>query len=124
MVVGVAGDRVNSPLTVAVYRAEQFGLMKESVFQGHVVRLARALGWSVYHTHDSRRSQPGYPDLHLWHPKHGQLFRELKTMKGRQSPDQVKVEKSLKEAGANVAVWRPADLDGLILNELRGNKNG
>ena len=98
--------------------------MKESVFQAHVIRLARALGWDVYHTHDSRRSQPGYPDLHLWHPVHGQLFRELKTMRGKQSVDQVRVERSLRAAGADVAVWRPADLDVRILAELRGGKNG
>lgn len=118
----MGSNPVPGPVPAAVYRLQQFGLMKESVFQEHVIRLARALGWEVYHTHDSRRSRPGYPDLHLWHPVHGQLFRELKTMKGRQSPDQVKVERSLRAAGADVKVWRPSDLDGLILEELRGNK--
>ncbi|MEV8180315.1 VRR-NUC domain-containing protein [Specibacter sp. NPDC078692] len=94
--------------------------MSEKVFQVHVERLARSLGWSIYHTHDSRRSQPGYPDLHLWHPGHGQLFRELKTMKGKQSVEQLAVEKTLRAAGADVDVWRPSDLDGRILDELRG----
>lgn len=120
----MGSDLQPAPLTAAVYRAQEFGRMKEEVFQGHVIRLARALGWDYYHTRDSRRSQPGYPDLHLWHPVHGQLFRELKTMRGRLSPDQVKVVASLTAAGADVAVWRPADLDGLILDELRGNRNG
>lgn len=108
------------PLPAAEYRLQQFGLMTEDVLQKHVIRLATSLGWSVYHTHNSRRSQPGYPDLHLWHPKHGQLFRELKTMKGKQSPDQIRVEAELRAAGADVGVWRPADLDGLIVEQLRG----
>ena len=118
----MGSNPVPGPVPAAVYRLQQFELMKESVFQEHVIRLARALGWNYFHVYNSRRSQPGYPDLHLWHPVHGQLFRELKTMKGRQSPDQVKVERSLRAAGADVKVWRPAELDGLILEELRGNK--
>lgn len=120
MVVGVAGDQVVRPLPAAEYRLQQFGLMTEAVFQSHVVRLAAQLGWKVFHVYDSRRSQPGYPDLHLWHPVHGSIFRELKTMKGRLSADQVRVVESMKAAGIDVSVWRPADLDGRILDELRG----
>jgi hypothetical protein len=117
----VADDPRFKALPAAEYRAQQFGAMSEEVFQARVEQLATQLGWSFYHTHNSRRSQPGYPDLHLWHPKYGQLFRELKTMKGKQSVKQLEVEASMRAAGVKVAVWRPADLDGLILEELRGN---
>ena len=35
--------------------------MKEADFQATVIELAELQGWRVYHTHDSRRSQPGLP---------------------------------------------------------------
>ena len=117
----MGSNPLRGPVPAAEYRLQQFSLMTEKVFQVRVEQLARTLGWDYFHVYNSRRSQPGYPDLHLWHPKHGQLFRELKTMKGRQSLDQVKVERSLRAAGANVSVWRPSELDGLILDQLRGN---
>ena len=37
----------------------------EADFQAQVVKLALLLGWKVYHTHDSRRSREGFPDLIL-----------------------------------------------------------
>ncbi len=37
----------------------------EKPFQAQVVELARLSGWLTYHTHDSRRSQSGFPDLVL-----------------------------------------------------------
>jgi hypothetical protein len=44
----------------------QDGELRESVFQDQIVGLARFYGWDrVYHTHDSRRSHPGFPDLVL-----------------------------------------------------------
>ena len=116
----MGGDQVVRPLPAAEYRAQQFGLMSEEVFQSHVLLMATLLGWDFYHTHDSRRSQPGYPDLHLWHPKHGQLFRERKNMQGKQASKQSEVEASLRAAGADVEVWRPADIDGRIIEELKG----
>jgi hypothetical protein len=37
--------------------------ISEKAFQAAVVRVAKGYGWSVYHTHDSRRSPSGFPDL-------------------------------------------------------------
>ena len=37
----------------------------EKAFQTAVVELAELCGWKVYHTYDSRRSAPGFPDLVL-----------------------------------------------------------
>ena len=34
-------------------------------FQPQVVKLAKLCGWRPYHTHDSRRSAAGFPDLIL-----------------------------------------------------------
>jgi hypothetical protein len=35
----------------------------EAAFQSAVRRVAKGYGWTVYHTHDSRRSPSGFPDL-------------------------------------------------------------
>ena len=72
-------------------------------------------GWLVYHTHDSRRSQPGFPDLVL--VKNRVLFRELKTDKGRLTATQKEWIRALWDAGADIAVWRPADIDD-VAHEL------
>lgn len=94
----------------------------ENQLQDHTVGIAQALGWMAYHTFDSRRSQAGYPDLHLVHPVRGlSLFRELKSTKGRISPDQRKWGAALTAAGFDFDYWRPADLvSGRILAELQG----
>ena len=38
-------------------------LTNEAAFQVRVVRLLTQHGYAVYHTHDSRRSEAGFPDL-------------------------------------------------------------
>ena len=38
-------------------------LISEKDFQQQVKDLARMLGWKTYHTYDSRRSDPDFPDL-------------------------------------------------------------
>ena len=35
------------------------GLISEKEFQATVIEYAKACGWKVYHTYDSRRSDPG-----------------------------------------------------------------
>lgn len=92
--------------------------MRERDFQENVTTLARMYGWLVYHTHDSRRSEPGFPDLVLVHPKRGVLFRELKSESGRMSPAQMKWIASLISAGADADVWRPTEMNR-IKEELK-----
>jgi hypothetical protein len=92
--------------------------MSEKELQALVVRAAQLLAWLVYHTHDSRRSQRGYPDLCL--VKDRVLFRELKTDRGRLTPAQRVWLERLGRAGADVGVWRPESWrNGDILRELR-----
>ena len=85
--------------------------MPERTLEGHVVNAARKLGWLAYHTYDSRRSAPGFPDLVLVHPRtyNAVIFAELKTEKGRVSPEQQIWLDSLADAGARTYVWRPRD---------------
>lgn len=108
-------------LTGAEYRGLVAARMTEAQLQAMVVTAARTLGWLVYHTHDSRRSQPGFPDLVLVHPVQRRvLWRELKTERGRVSSAQDEWIHALTRAGQDVAVWRPADyLDGSVLADLQ-----
>lgn len=111
-------------ITAAQGRVAALDAMSERSFQAGVVKLARFHGFSlVYHTHDSRRSAPGFPDLVLVNPRTGRvLYRELKTSKGRVSPAQREWLDGLTAAGQDAGVWRPAGLDdGTILAELRSN---
>lgn len=91
----------------------------EKVLQAQVVQLAKAHGWMCYHTFDSRRSEPGWPDLAMVHPERGFILRELKAEKGRTSPDQNKWLHALIEADQDAAIWRPRDwINGRIQREL------
>ena len=56
----------------------------EKEFQATVIDMARTFGWMVGFTHDSRRSEPGEPDLRLVRPPRV-IFAELKTVKGKLS---------------------------------------
>ena len=84
--------------------------------------LRAACKWSgllVYHTGDSRRSEPGFPDV-VVAGRNGILFRELKSSRGRLTPDQRRWLDRLTEAGADADVWRPYDWPGRVLAELAG----
>lgn len=96
--------------------------MTEAVFQRQVIELALLCGWRVNHhrptpagrgrdRYTTATTVPGFPDLELWAPGRGVLYRELKTDTGRLSPEQHDVLTSLRAAGADVAVWRPSDWD-------------
>ncbi len=62
-------------------------VLTEAQFQEKVTTRARARGWLVYHTYDSRRSAPGFPDLVL--ARDGRvMFVELKASSGRISAAQ------------------------------------
>ena len=95
--------------------------MPESEFQGRVIALAYAAGWSIYHTYDSRRSVAGFPDLLMLHPTHGQLVAKLKSQTGELTPQQSIWLLAFMQAGQQAAIWRPADLaSGLIARWLAG----
>jgi hypothetical protein len=84
------------------------GRQTEKQFQGAVVELCRLRGYLTYHTNDSRRSDPGFPDLVI--VGHGRvLYRELKREGGRVSPAQRVWIDWLERHGADVAVWTPKD---------------
>lgn len=104
--------------------------LTEAHFQTQVVQLATLYGWRGYHTHDSRRSQPGFPDLVLVRGPE-LIFAELKTDTGRVRPEQAEWLAALRQVrdavedavldrvlrtevpSVDVYLWRPADFDEL-----------
>lgn len=86
--------------------------MREKDFQSQIISLAQQLGWLCYHTYDSRRSEPGFPDLVL--VKHQVLYRELKIQNGKLTPAQKVWADRLRVAGADYAVWRPENITDIV----------
>lgn len=89
-------------------------VVSEKDWQLQVIELAELYGWRVYHTFDSRRSNPGWPDLVLCRPTSGELlYVELKTDKGRLSAAQRAWLDALAACGQETHVWRPRDFDAV-----------
>jgi hypothetical protein len=100
--------------------------MTEAQWQQQVIDLAKLGGWRSYHTFDSRRSAPGFPDLVLLRPPE-LVFVEVKAEKGKTTPEQdawledlgvvaqciLLSQDSLAgdEIPVQVYVWRPSDFD-------------
>jgi len=63
------------------------GIVTEASWQQTVKEAAEMFGWWVYHTHDSRHSQPGFPDLVLIKPPRV-MFIELKRETGQLTIEQ------------------------------------
>ena len=91
----------------------------EADLQRQVIALAESHGWLVYHTHNSRGSQPGFPDLVM---ARGQrvIFAELKSNLGRVRPEQQQWLDTLLAAGQEAYLWRPRDWP-TIQDELTRN---
>ena len=86
--------------------------MTEAQFQQQIIAMARLLGWRVYHTHDSRRSEPGFPDLTLVRDRI--VFLEVKTETGRLSPEQADWIAAINAAGGAALVVRPSMWDEIV----------
>ncbi len=98
--------------------------ISEKLFMQMVMDAARTLGWMVYHTHDSRRSEPGFPDLVMVWGKGEQnnriIFAELKSKKGKLTKEQEAWLKALAQnPGVDVFVWRPHEWDDILLELTR-----
>lgn len=87
--------------------------MRESHLQSDIRDAALKLGWLFYHTYDSRRSDPGFPDCVLARPP-DLIFAELKSEDGRATPEQLRWMDVLHRAGQEVYLWRPSDWDAII----------
>lgn len=93
--------------------------MSEDELSEAVRTMAKAFRLFAYHTHDSRRSAPGFPDW-VFISVRGVLWRELKKQDGDLSSSQRRVRDLLIAAGQDWGLWKPADLrSGRIEQELR-----
>lgn len=100
-------------MTAAQYRALGHRQVTEAQWQEQVRALCRARRLLHYHTHDSRRSEAGFPDSVVCGPG-GVAYLELKTQTGRVSPAQQRWLDGLTAAGETAVVVRPADARALI----------
>ncbi len=86
----------------------------EKDWQSEILRAARALGWTWYHTQRSDRSPEGFPDLVLVKPPRI-VFAELKRQEGKLSTDQLVWYGLLIQCpGVEAYVWRPGDIDEVL----------
>lgn len=93
---------------------------EESALLGAVLELAARTHWPLrYHTYDSRRSRPGFPDLIL--ARHDRLiFAELKSAHGTvTATQQAWLDGLARIRHLDTYVWRPADLQRMIPEILR-----
>jgi hypothetical protein len=92
--------------------------MPERELQQLVADLCRVLGLWHFHVQHSRGMTPGWPDSVIVGERI--IYRELKSERGRLSPEQRATGDALTAAGADWKVWRPRDwLSGDIELELR-----
>jgi len=99
-------------IRVVRYRRLRRPPMREKELLAQVRRLAGALGWISYHTHNSRRSEPGFPDLVL--ARRGRIiFAELKIPPRDLTAPQLIWISALGDCTGDVSVhvWTPEDLD-------------
>lgn len=93
----------------------------EAQWQEQVFELAHLLGWRHMHVRRSigkgrkwttATNVTGWPDATLWNGRQKRIiFVELKSEKGKPTPEQIEVMASLEAAGQEVYLWRPSDLD-------------
>lgn len=92
--------------------------LAEADWQSRVVDLAGLRGWRHVHFRAARTTDgwrtpvsgplgAGFPDLLLVRDR--VVFAELKSVRGRVTPEQRHVHDALRAAGAEVHVWRPVD---------------
>ena len=87
---------------------------QERQFQIAVEEAASRLGWSYYHTYDSRRSGAGFPDLTAWSGEH-LIFAELKLGKRSKISDpQADFLRGLAQTPARVYLWVPWEWDDIL----------
>ena len=95
-------------------RAQLDRRVTEKQWTALVLDAARVLGWSCYHTYDSRRSAPGFPDIVAVRGPVA-LALELKTETGRPTPAQERWLTMLAAVpGVTARLARPSQWDEIV----------
>lgn len=93
----------------------------ERGFQDAVTQCLWLHGYLTYHTHDSRRSQPGFPDIVAVHPKTGYVWvGELKSTTGKVTDAQQEWIDAFQAGGIDADVYWPDHLDIIITRIKKG----
>lgn len=98
----------------------------EKQFMESVIELAKTCGWPcIYHTHDSRRSSAGFPDLVLIRPPRI-IFAEFKKDAKAKTTDAQDLWLAALAGcpGVEAYVWRPDDFPEIVraLKRPRGRR--
>lgn len=107
-------------------------VMNEKELTRSIISVARDAGWLVSHAYNSRKSEPGLPDLIMVKPPRV-IFAEIKTEKGRLStgrmnkantrwlPGQDDWLEALSHCiGVEYYLWRPGDVENAYAIIMRG----
>lgn len=78
----------------------------EADFMADVLAFARGQGWLAYHTHDSRKSAPGFPDA-VFARGRRLIVAELKAVGGRVTLEQGEWLAAFRSAGIPAYCWVP-----------------
>jgi VRR-NUC domain len=89
------------------------GRYTERQFQAQVESLLKMLGWRYYHTWKSFNSARGFPDIFAVRPPRA-VAMELKTARGKVTPEQQAWVKAMAECGVEAGIWRPDEWDELV----------
>jgi hypothetical protein len=88
-------------------------VQSEKQFMAEVRDLLKMAGWRSYHTHDSRKSDAGFPDLvAVRGPR--VVWIELKAEGGKATAAQLNWLEDLKAADQEVYLWRPSDWPEIV----------
>lgn len=87
-------------------------------FMPQVIKLAKRNGWQIYHVTNSRRSEPGWPDLVMLRA-HEMIVAELKSINGKTTPAQDEWLEAFSavarvSAYVRVFVWKPSDWPEIV----------
>jgi hypothetical protein len=82
----------------------------EKAFMEQIRQEARMAGWLTYHTHNSQRSEPGWPDLALIKERR-LVFIETKKQTGKVTAEQQRWidELNTVDGAVEAYVFRPSD---------------
>jgi VRR-NUC domain len=87
--------------------------LTEKQFQKQVEELLRLRGWRFYHTWKSFNSARGFPDIFAVRPPRA-VALELKTSRGKVTPEQEAWVAAMAECGIEAGIWRPDEWDELV----------
>lgn len=96
-----------------------YDAITEKAWQAEIVEALGYLGWRHYATWTSLHSVPGFPDIIALHPRaRDVLVAELKTERGKATPQQLEWLAWFERVGIDAYLWRPSDIDE-VLERLR-----